>query len=91
MKQIKKKFRHDSLQDADSIKAILKAITTGLGKGKVVLSDDQDEIILKPEGLLNLKVSASQDEDRSSLTLRVSWHADRDVPKNRKLVVGETK
>ncbi|WP_033070147.1 amphi-Trp domain-containing protein [Thalassospira australica] len=91
MKQIKKQFSHDSLQDANSIKAILKAITTGLGKGKVVLSDDQDEIILKPEGLLNLKVSASQDEDRSSLTLRVSWHADRDTAKDRKLIVGDKK
>jgi amphi-Trp domain-containing protein len=91
MKQIKKQFSHDSLQDANSIKAILKAITNGLGKGKVVLSDDSDEIILKPEGLLNLKVSASQDEDRSSLTLRVSWHADRDVSKNRKLVVSDGK
>ena len=91
MKQIKKQFSHESLQDAESIKAILKAITTGVGKGKVVLSDDQDDITLEPSGLLNLKVSASQDEDRSSLTLRVSWHADRDVSKKRKLVVGEGK
>ena len=91
MKQIKKQFSHDSLQDADSIKAILKAITNGVGKGKVVLSDDQDNIILEPEGLLNLKVSASQDEGRSSLTLRISWHADRDVSKKSKLVVGEGK
>lgn len=91
MKQIKKQFSHDSLQDADSIKAILKAITAGLGKGKVVLSDDSDEIILEPQGLLNLKVSASQDEDRSSLTLRVSWHSDRKVAKKRKLVVSDGK
>lgn len=91
MKQIKKQFSHDSLQDADSIKAILKAITAGLGKGKVVLSDDSDEIILEPQGLLNLKVSASQDEDRCSLTLRVSWHSDRKVAKKRKLVVSDGK
>ena len=37
MKQGKKSFRHESIQDTKSIQAILKAVTQGLGKGKLNL------------------------------------------------------
>ena len=87
MKETKQKFSHESLQDAESIEAILKADPKGLAKGKVVLSDDQGEIELEPKGLLTLKVSASQDEDENSLSLRVKWRTKRDIPKKSKLTV----
>ena len=87
MKQVKKKFTHESLQDSRSIRAILKGITRGLDKGKVVLSDDQGDVVLKPKGLLNLRVTASQDGEKNSLTLRINWQTDRKLPKNKKLNV----
>ena len=87
MKQVKKKFNHESLQDAQSIRTILKAITQGLAEGKVVLSDDQDSLVLKPEGLLNLRVTASLDGEKNRLTLRINWLSDRNLPKNKKLTV----
>lgn len=87
MKQVKKKFIHESLQDSQSIKTILRAITQGLAKGKVVLSDDQGDVVLKPEGLFNLRVTASQDEEKNSLTLRINWQTERKLPSNKKLTV----
>ena len=75
MSQGKKNFRHESLQDRDSIQVILKAITQGVAKGKLTLSDEEGEMVLNPEGLLQLKVTATQDTDRHRLNLRITWQA----------------
>ena len=73
MKQKSKQFRHESLQDADSVQQILKAISDGLAKGKLRFSDDDGELLLHPRGLLDLRLSADQDEGRQRINLRVSW------------------
>jgi amphi-Trp domain-containing protein len=83
MSQRKRTFRHESLQDQESIHTILKAITQGVSKGKLSLCDEEGEITLCPKGLLNLKVTASQDTDRHRLNLRITWQAD-DQPKQSK-------
>jgi amphi-Trp domain-containing protein len=71
MKQEKKSFRHESLQDAKSIEKILAAISENLGKGKLKFSDEEDEIIFQPEGLMRLKLSAAQDGNEQQIALRV--------------------
>lgn len=76
MKQNKKNFRHESLQDQQSILKILAAVTEGLEKGRLVLSDENDEIVLSPQGLLQLKFSAAQEDNRSSFSLKVSWQTE---------------
>ncbi len=76
MRQNKKSFSHLSLQDAKSIQPILKAIEKGIANGKMTFSDEDDEIILKPEGLLRLKVSASESETRHQLNIKISWNID---------------
>lgn len=73
MSQGKKSFRHESLQDRASIQSLLKSITQGIGKGSLVLSDDEGEMELKPDGLLQLKVTASQDSEKHRLNLRITW------------------
>ncbi|NOQ35856.1 MAG: amphi-Trp domain-containing protein [Methylococcaceae bacterium] len=88
MKQLKKSFRHDSLQDTQSITQILSAINEGLENGKLVFSDDEDEIVLNPKGLLQLKVSATQDDNKHSFSFKVSWQSqDRKINKKNKLKV----
>ncbi|MAI48983.1 MAG: hypothetical protein CBB92_03565 [Flammeovirgaceae bacterium TMED32] len=82
-----KQFNHVSLQDAQSIKAILKSLTNNLGKGKVILSDEKDELVLEPEGLLTLQVMASKDDDKSSLSLQIEWRSDREITKRAKLSI----
>ena len=84
MKQEKSNFRHESLQDLTSIQELLGAITRGIGKGKLVLSDEEGEVCLKPEGLLNLKVTASCEESRDRLNIRVTWQKPVDHSKSNK-------
>ncbi len=69
----KSEFVHESYQDGESIQDLLKSIARGLGKGKLEFSDGDREMVLTPEGLLHLKVSASEDETRNQLNIRIRW------------------
>jgi amphi-Trp domain-containing protein len=85
MKRRKNSFRHESLQDRDSIQAILKALTEGIVKGKVTFSDDDDSISMTPDGLLNLKLIVSQEENRNRINLRITWEdrEEKELKKSR--------
>ncbi|SHE21076.1 amphi-Trp domain-containing protein [methanotrophic endosymbiont of Bathymodiolus puteoserpentis (Logatchev)] len=87
MKQEKKSFRHESLQDAKSIEKILAAISESLGKGKLKFSDEEDEIIFQPEGLMKLKLSAAQDGNEQRFNIKVSWQLENDELKNKTIKV----
>ncbi len=77
------RFRHESLQDADTIQQYLKALTKGVARGKLTFSDEDGEIVLQPQGLLNLKLTASKEDGRNRVTLRITWH-DREPKKKAK-------
>lgn len=77
MLQRKNRFRHESLEDAKTIQHYLKAITKGLEKGELVFSDDDGSIELHPQGLLNLKVVASEDDNKNRLEIRITWSNDK--------------
>lgn len=70
----KTEFKYEALLDADDIQDVLKAISKGLGKGKLEFSDDKEgELQLDPKGLLRLKVTASDDEDSQQFDVKVRW------------------
>lgn len=75
----KNSFRHESLQDTKTIAELLKSITKGIGKGKLTLSDEDGEIVLQPEGLLDLKLTAEREDRHQRLTLRITWHPQAEV------------
>lgn len=79
------KFSHESLQDRDSIKSLLKALSSGLGKGRVEFEDGDDVLTLKPEGLLHLKISASEDDEKSRLNIRITWDSGKSRPEHKPL------
>jgi amphi-Trp domain-containing protein len=87
MRQSKNNFRHESLQDTKTIQEILKSITKGIAKGKLTFSDEDGEMVMEPEGLLNLKVTATQDEARHRLNIRVTWQAEEKVKQKKPLSV----
>jgi amphi-Trp domain-containing protein len=92
MRQEKNIFSHLSMQNAKSIEPILAAIGKGLTKGELKFSDEDDEIILNPEGLLKLKVSATKSDSIHKLNLKVSWYvADTDLDKKKPLSVSSQK
>lgn len=76
MRKSKKSFRHESLQDPKSISDILQALTKSIAKGKVVFSDEDDKIVMEPEGLLHLKVTASQEDSRQRINVRITWQVE---------------
>ena len=81
MKRGKLSFRHESLQDAKTIKGILKALTDGLASGKLSFSDADDSIELKPRGLMNLKITASQEDNLNRVNIRITWQSEeKDKP-----------
>lgn len=84
MRSGKRNFRHQSLQDEKSIQDILKAISNGIAKGKITFSDEDEKIVMRPEGLLDIKVTATQEDNRNRFTIRVSWQVDDGVEKKKK-------
>ena len=76
MRRDKNTFRHDSLQDAKTISKVMDSITEGLAKGKLIFSDEDDKIVLSPDGLLELKVTASQEDNRQKINVRISWQVE---------------
>ncbi|WP_031435391.1 amphi-Trp domain-containing protein [Methylomarinum vadi] len=87
MKPSKKSFQHESIQDAKTIQKILNAISEGIGKGELQFSDEDDEIVFHPEGLMQLKVSAAQDGNQQRFNIKVSWQLDSEKLKNKSLKV----
>ncbi len=83
----KNSFRHESLQDAKRIQDVLDSLAKGLIKGKLTFSDEDGEIILEPKGLLNLKLTASKDDSRHKLSVRISWRAEEEVVERKHLKV----
>ena len=73
MKDGDNSFCHESLQDRETIADILSSLQQGLSNGTLKFSDEDNEITLKPSGLLNLSVKASSDSGLNVLDVRVSW------------------
>jgi amphi-Trp domain-containing protein len=88
MRSGKRSFRHQSLQDEKSIQDILKSISNGIAKGKITFSDEDEKIVMRPEGLLDLKLTATQEDNLNRFTLRISWQVEDDgVRKKKSLAV----
>ena len=84
MRSRKRSFRHQSLQDEKSIQDILQSITNGIARGKITFSDEDEKIVMRPEGLLDLKVTATQEENRNRFNIRISWQLDDSREKRKK-------
>lgn len=93
MRQNRNNFRHESLQDSKSIQDMLKSLAKGIAKGSLTFSDEDGEIVLEPEGLLQFKVTAKQDESRHRLDIKISWAVDDEevVEKPLSVVAGSGK
>jgi amphi-Trp domain-containing protein len=70
-------FRHESLQDKETIAKLMESVQRGLSKGTLKFSDDENEITLKPSGLLNLVIEASGSNELNVLDVRITWQGDQ--------------
>ena len=87
MKNDNNEFRHESLQDRETIVDLLSSLQQGLSKGTLSFSDDDSQITLKPSGLLNLTLRASGSNELNVLDIRISWQESKPDKHNKKLRV----
>ncbi|MCM0756440.1 amphi-Trp domain-containing protein [Desulfovibrio aminophilus] len=80
------KFTFESLQDPRTIRDYLQSVIDGIDKGRVILSTEDQEIVLHPASLLKFTVKAKKKSDGGKLNLAISW---KEV-KREALKVGET-
>jgi len=66
-------FRHDSVQDRQSIVRYLHALTAGIEKGHLELGTAEHMLALDPDGMLELEVRAKRKGGRVSLSIRLHW------------------
>jgi amphi-Trp domain-containing protein len=83
----KNRFRHESLQDKDSIQDILNALAKGIAKGELSFSDEDSKLVMQPKDLLNLKLTASENEAHKRIDIRISWYSEDEPLKKTKLKV----
>ena len=78
----KEQFRHESLEDTESIVKYLNAIADGILKGKLVLGNESEQFSVTPEGLLKLEIKAKRKSDRVKLELEIGWkeRGEADAP-----------
>lgn len=82
------RFRHQSLQDSKSIQKLLEAIAAGIERGELSFSDKDGSVLMHPQGLLELKLTASEEDSRHRLNIRISWSADEKLDVDNTLNVG---
>ena len=79
MSQPDGKFQHESLQDRKTMKALLAALTKGIGAGEITLSDGEKDLVLPVEGLMTLRIRADRSDGACRVDLRISWTEDNDI------------
>ncbi len=66
-------FKHESLQDKESIVEYFTALSEGFSKGRLAFANKEKQIIFEPKGLLKLDVKAKRKNDKVKFSLKVSW------------------
>ncbi|EDM73743.1 hypothetical protein PPSIR1_02091 [Plesiocystis pacifica SIR-1] len=66
-------FRHESVQDRESIVKYLRAVTAGIEKGHIELGAADHLLSLEPEGMLELQVRAKRKGGKVKLAIKVGW------------------
>jgi amphi-Trp domain-containing protein len=71
-------FRHESVQDRQSIVKYLHALTAGIENGHLELGTAEHMLALDPDGLLELEVRAKRKGGRVSLAIKLLWREHDD-------------
>ena len=67
------RFKHESLEDPESIVKYLLALKEGFDEGALMFSSDERRLTVKPSGLINMEIEARRQGDDVRLTLRFRW------------------
>jgi len=78
MPDLNEHFEHESLQDSESIIKYVDAIKEGFQKGRLCFSAKNKQLVLKPQGLLNLNVKVKKKDKKAKLYIKLSWIEDQE-------------
>jgi amphi-Trp domain-containing protein len=67
------RFKHESLEDNETIARYLKALWEGFEQGALQFSTDDRELQLQPQGLISLEVEAKRKSEDVKLSLKFRW------------------
>ena len=71
-------FRHESVQDRQSIVRYLQAVTAGIESGRIELGTGDTTFELQPDGMIELQVRAKRKGDRVKFSIKLHWREDGD-------------
>lgn len=67
------RFKHESLQDGDSIVQYINALSEGFQNGALLFCSENQRMVLKPQGLVGLNVEAKKKGNEIKLALKFRW------------------
>lgn len=70
-------FKHESLQDSQTIAKYLDALKQAFQTGMLEFSDDRGRLQLQPSGLLGLEIDAKKKGGHVKVKLKFTWREDR--------------
>jgi amphi-Trp domain-containing protein len=70
-------FKHESMQDCDSIIKYFNALNEGFCNGTLSFSTDTKRLVLKPHGLIRLEVEAKRKDGQVKLNLAFRWSEEQ--------------
>ncbi len=71
-------FRHESIQDTESIINYLQALLEGFQNGRILFGTRNKKLILEPRGLLSLGVKARRKNKEVKVSVKISWTEDKE-------------
>ncbi|MDZ7761186.1 MAG: amphi-Trp domain-containing protein [Desulfovermiculus sp.] len=76
-------FFHESVQDASTIKDVLQALQDAMEQRRIVLSADEQELVLTPNSLLHMSIKARKKGSSNKLQIKIVWEDRNDADEGR--------
>jgi amphi-Trp domain-containing protein len=67
------KFKYEAVQDSQALVEYLQALTEGFAKGEMVFTQNQEQLVFKPRGMIGFTVKAEFKGNTRKLTLKFGW------------------
>ena len=67
------RFKHESIEDSETIVNYLNALREGFENGALLFCSDDRRLVLKPHGLINLDVETKRKGHEVKLNLKFKW------------------
>jgi amphi-Trp domain-containing protein len=68
-----KEFKHETLQECGAISEYLKVLNEGFETGQLVFRNEKEQIILRPDGMVQMEVKAKKKDRKIKLSLKFYW------------------